>query len=53
MHQHAATSVEAGLDEAIAGRKVLEEVLVVDIIDLYYAVSEAVEQLLVERQSQD
>lgn len=53
MHQHAATSVEPGLDEAIAGRKVLEEVLVLDIVDLYYAMSEAVEQLTVQRQPQD
>lgn len=53
MHKHGATSIEGLLDEAVGGRKVLEQVLVVDVVDLDDHVLEGAEEGVVERHAQD
>lgn len=50
MNKNTASRVQSILNEAIAGWEVLQQILVVDIVDLYDFVCEAFEQLLVQRQ---
>jgi hypothetical protein len=47
MHKHAASAVEAFLDEAIGGHEILEQVLVLDIIHIDDKMLEWPEKILV------
>lgn len=53
MHKHPATAIEAFLDETIGFGKVLEQVLVFDIVDVDYVVLERLEEVLVGGHAQD
>lgn len=53
MHKHPATAVKSFLDEAVGGRKVLEQVFVVDIVHLNDHVREGAEQGWVQRHAED
>jgi hypothetical protein len=50
--QHAATSFDGSIDETIALREMLEQVLIVDIINFDGHMREAIEQTLLDRQLQ-
>lgn len=52
MNQHAATGLDSSIDETIALREMLEQVLIVDIVDFDGHVREAIEQPLLDRQLQ-
>jgi len=52
VHKHTTASVECLLNEFIGLGKVLEQILVFDIVDLYYEVFERTEQGLVQGQAQ-
>lgn len=53
MHQHPPTAIQPLLDELITSRKVLEQILIIHIIDLYDLVLETLEQSILERRPQD
>lgn len=53
MHKHAASTIEAFLDETIGGHEVLEQVLVLDIIDVNDKMLERLEKIPIWRQPQD
>ena len=53
MHKHPSASVKAILNELVASREVLKQILIVNVIDLDDLVLEVPEQLLVQRQSKD
>ena len=52
MNQDAFSPVQSALDECIAGRKVLDDVLVVHIVNLDDVVLEIDKQMLIKRQPQ-
>lgn len=53
MHKHPAISVQTIPDELIAGRKMLQEVLIIDIVDFHDLVIEALKKCRVQWKSQD
>jgi len=53
VHKYASTRVQSILDESIAVREMLQQVLVIDIVDLDDLVRETLEELLVQRQLQN
>jgi hypothetical protein len=52
MNQHATTGLDGSIDETIALREMLEQVLIVDIVDFDGHVREAIEQTLLDRKLQ-
>jgi hypothetical protein len=50
--QHTTTSLDGSIDETIALREMLEQVLIVDIVDFDGHMREAIEQTLLDRQLQ-
>lgn len=53
MHQNTSSRGEAILDELVTCRKVLEQILVVDVVDFDDFVLKAFEECLVEGQAED
>jgi len=52
VNQHATTGLDGSVDETIAFREMLEQVLIIDIVDLDGHMREAIEQTLLDRQLQ-
>ena len=52
MYKDGAASIQAILDELVAGREVFEQVLVIHVVHLDDLVTEALKQLLLQRKSQ-
>lgn len=53
MYQYSATTIEPLLDEFVGGWKVLQQILVFDVVNLYYHVLlEGAEKLPIQRQAQ-
>lgn len=54
VHEDATAAVKGALNETVGGRKMLEQVFIVDVVDLYdHVLLEWREQGIVERQAQD
>jgi len=52
VYKDGAASIQAILDELVAGREVFEQVLVIHVVHLDDLVTEALKQLLLQRKSQ-
>ena len=52
MDQYTSSSIKSLLDEGVAGGKILNDILVIDVIDLDDIVLEIEEEMIVERQPQ-